>query len=257
MNEQDKAFARKALEAKTLTIEQVQEIRTEVDRSGRSFEEIALAKGLIAPKPKPAPPPPKAAAPPAPKPVPAPAPPPAKSPLDFLGGQKLQPLYIVLLAASFLIFSGLLIATVVKMRERSRQDVELALETEQKRIEAERQAIEAGRSYRRAVVSGNEAVARGHLDKARAAMARAEKAADAAELAKALNEAFVGYNTYLKELPDDVDVRIERAKTHELRRNYDLAIADLEHAINLRRDLEPALRDRITQLRLFLARNPR
>jgi len=77
------------------------------------------------------------------------------------------------------------------------------------------------------------------------------------DLAQALNEAFVGYNAYLDVLPDDADVRIERARTHQLRRNFDLAIADLERAAELKPDRAPALRDQVAQLRLLLARTPK
>ena len=76
------------------------------------------------------------------------------------------------------------------------------------------------------------------------------------QVALALNEAFIGYNMYLKEIPDDAAVRIERARTHQMRRNYDLAIADLERAIQLQPTLAASLRERIAQLRLFLARKP-
>jgi hypothetical protein len=245
MNEQDKAAARKALESKRLTIEQVQELRAEVERTGRPFLDIAVERGLLKPEPAPALPPP----PPAPK-APAPAPvqaAPARKPIPAL--------YVILLGCTLLIVLGVPVS-VLRLFENSKKEDELALETERSRAEAERQASDASRGYKRAVVSGNEAVAREHLTKARAAMSRAEKLGESLERAQALNEAFVGYNMYLQEMPDDVDIRIERAGTHQARRNYDLAIADLERAIELRRDLEPALRDRITQLRLFLARKP-
>jgi len=76
------------------------------------------------------------------------------------------------------------------------------------------------------------------------------------ELTVALNEAFVAYNLYLRVFPDDAVVCVERARTHEMRRNYDLAIADLEHAISLQPNLEPALRDRIAKAKQMLARKP-
>ncbi|HVE38906.1 MAG TPA: hypothetical protein VNM14_03395 [Planctomycetota bacterium] len=245
MNESDKAAARKALESKRLSIEQVQEIRTEVERSGRPFMDIAVERGLLKPEAPPPPPPPRK--PEASAPTPAPVPAPAR--------KRIPTLYVVLLGCTLLIVLGVPVS-VLRLFEHSRKDDELALETERSRVEAERQASDASRGYKRAVVSGNEAVAREHLAKARAAMTRVEKLTEPAERNKALNEAFVGYNMYLQEMPDDVEVRIERAGTHQARRNYDLAIADLERAIELRRDLEPALRDRIIQLRLFLARKP-
>jgi|SRR6185295_4653251 len=249
MNEQDKALARKALQENRLTIEQVEEIRAEVDRSGRSFKEVALQRGLL-----PAPPPPAAPKPPPPKAAPPPPPPP---PAISSGPRRNIPsLYLALLAASLVIFSGLLVSSVLKLKERSRQDDELALETEKSRVEAERKAAEASFGYKRAVVSVNEKAAREQLAKARAAMARVDKLSNPIEINLALNEAFIGYNMYLQEIPDDAMVRVERADTHQRRRNYDLAIADLERAIQLQPALEPTLKDRIAQLRLFLARKP-
>jgi hypothetical protein len=62
---------------------------------------------------------------------------------------------------------------------------------------------------------------------------------------------------YLDVNPDDAAVRIERAKTHELRRNYDLAIADLERVIQLQPASAKMFQDKIAQLRLFLARSPK
>jgi len=240
VTDQDKAFARAALERKLLTIEQVEQVRVEVDRTGRPFEQVARERGFL------------------PSAVPAPKP---AMPRTAQPARRIPVVYMALLAASFAIFTGLLIATVVKMRERSRQDEDLALETERSRAEAERQAAEASRGYKRAVVSGNEAVAREQLAKARAAMARVEQMLLSGrlppELGSALNEAFIGYNMYLKEIPDDAAVRVERARTHELRRNYDLAVADLERAIELNRDLEPVLKARVEQLRRLVARNPR
>jgi type IV secretory pathway VirB10-like protein len=247
MNEEDKAAARKALESKRLTIEQVQEIRAEVDRTGRAFVDVAVERGLLKREAPPSPPPPP---PPA-----APARKPAEAPVAAAPRKPIPTLYVILLGCTLLIMLGVPVS-LLRLVEHTRKDEDLAVETERSRVEAERQAGDASRGYKRAVVSGNEAVAREQLAKARAAMTLAEKSTDPAERTKALNEAFVGYNMYLLEIPDDVEVRIERAGTHQARRNYDLAVADLERAIELRRDLEPTLRDRITQLRLFIARKP-
>lgn len=228
MNEQDKAAARSALEEKRLTIEQVEEIRAEVDRSGRSFQEIARSRGLL----------------------PAPAAPRPKIPI----------LYQALLGASALIFAGLLIATLSRMRERTRKDEELALETGRSNTESERKAADARRGYNQSLVSARETAASEHLAKARAAMARVDQMLGSGtlppEIVVAMNEAFVGYNMYLKVFPDDAAVCVERARTHELRRNYDLAIADLEHAMWLQPALAPALRPRIERFKVFLPRKP-
>jgi hypothetical protein len=243
MNDQDKAVARRAIEDRKLTIEQVEEIRAEVDRTGRSFQDVARARGLL-PPPPPAPPPPQ----------PPPAPPPARraTPVPML--------YQALLAASVLIFSGLLIATLSRMRERTRKDDDLAIETEKYNSESDRKAAEARRGYNQSLVSVRESEAIQQLAKARDAMARVDKMLGTGtlppELTVALNEAFVAYNHYLRVFPDDAVVCVERARTHEMRRNYDLAIADLEHAITLQPNLEPALRDRIARAKQMLARKP-
>lgn len=228
MNEQDKAVARLALEEKRLTIEQVESIRAEVDRTGRSFNEVAAARGLVkAPR--------------------------RRTP-------SIPILYQVLLAASVLIFAGLLIATIVRMRERTRKDDDLALESEKNNTDSDRKAVEARRGYNQSLVTAKETEAQQNLTKARAAMARVETMLGSGtlppELTVALNEAFVAYNHYLRIFPDDAVVCVERAKTHEMRRNFDLAIADLEHAITIQPALEPALRDRIAKAKLMLSRKP-
>lgn len=230
MKELDKEIARWALKRHRLSIDQVEEIRAEIGRTGRSFRDIAVGRGLLSAE-------------------------------DFKPPPlKLQPFYFALLACSVLIFGGLLAATLLKMGERTRKDDDLAIETERSRAEAERKGAEASRAYRRSVVMANEAAAREHLARARDAMTRIDTmlrtGALPNQVGMVLNEAFVEYNMYLKEIPDDADVRIERARTHELRRNYDLAIADLERAAQLRPDLKPNLKDRIAQLRLFLPQKP-
>jgi hypothetical protein len=253
MNDQDKAFAREALERKQLTIEQVEQIRAEVDRTGRSFRDVALSKGLPAePKPEKQP-----------------------SLLDLPGSPRgllwqalfdlrkkssIPPLYFGLLAGSFVIFSGLLVWTVVKLQERSQKDDDLVLETARSNKDADRKSAEARRGYTMGVLSEKEGQARENLAKARAAMTRVESILQSGtlppELTLHLNDAFVGFNMYLSVFPEDAVVLVERARTHELRRNFDLAVADLERGVSLRPELEPGLKSRINQLRLLVARKP-
>src|SRR5688572_8133169 len=126
MNEQDKAAARQALERKQLTIEQVEAIRAEVDRTGRPFREVAVSKGLLA----------------SPKPGPSPV---QRAIAELIKTLRISPLYLGLLAASFLIFAGLLIATLFKLQERSRKDEELVMETVRSNAEADRKGAEARR----------------------------------------------------------------------------------------------------------------
>jgi len=254
MNEQDKAAARRALEQQRLTIEQVQELRAEVDRTGRSFEDVARARGLLL-----APPAPAAVLPPAPSPVARPpAPPPSRPPF------RMEPRQMVLLGVAAAVLIALIVSAVAgfnQILQHTAHDEELAVESSKNMTEAERQSSEAIVGYKRSLVQRREAVASQSLAKAREAMARTDallKAGTASpDLAQALNEAFVGYNAYLDVLPDDADVRIERARTHQLRRNFDLAIADLERAAELKPDRAPALRDQVAQLRLLLARTPK
>src|SRR5262245_60396178 len=179
MNEQDKAFAREALEKKHLTIEQVEQIRAEVDRTGRSFRDVAVARGLIQ-GPKPAP---RAAW------------------NEFLRALRLSPLYLGLLAASFLIFAGLLAASLFKLQERSRRDEELVLEKAESNRDADRKSAEARRGYTLGVLTEREGQARENLAKARAAMTRVESILQGGtlppELTLHLNDAFVGFNMYL------------------------------------------------------------
>ncbi len=232
MNDADKALARKALEQKWITIDEVEAIRAEVDRTGRTFREVATAKGKLKGKD-----------------VPAPRPAP-----------KIPPMYLAMLAASFVIFTGLLISSTVQMSERSRKDDELAVATSKNMAEADRKSAEAKLAYQRMLVENREARARAGLALARASMTAADEKLrrDPAtkDAVKNLNDAFSGYNTYLEILPDDAGVRIERARVHELRGNYSWAIDDLERAVELRRDLEPAVKERITQLKLLLPRKP-
>jgi len=232
MNESDKAFARRMLQEKRLGIDQVERIKAEVDRGGRSFRDVATGLGLlseadVAPVPKP--------------------------PLD--------PLYMALLGVSAIIFLALLILTITRAQERSAHDDEVAVATSKSMTEAEHKSAEARIGYQRSLIEARESRARDALARARAAMARVDAAPQAQpatpEIHAALDEAFVGYNTCLEVFPDDAGLRLERARVHELRRNYDLAITDLERAAALQPDQAAALRDRVSQLRLLLARTPK
>jgi hypothetical protein len=157
MNDQEKAYLRRALDEKLLTIEQVDELRKEIQRTGRPLMELVssgMRMGLLASPPDPSPPPRPAA------------------PVDALPqskAAKIPPLYAGLLAASCLIFSGLLIATVIKMRENTAKDQELAVEQSKNMTETDRKAAEALLGYKRSVIEAREAKAKQSLAKARAA----------------------------------------------------------------------------------------
>lgn len=229
MKEQDKVIARWALQRKRLSIEQVEQIAAEAGKTGRSFKDVAVGRGLLSAQDFQAPPP-----------------------------RKIPAVYFVLMACSLLIFGGLLAATLILKDRVIKVTADEAYDIAQQHRQADREAGDASRNYNRAVNSSKEAAAREQLAKARDAMARADQMIRQGALpnmvAMVLNEAFVGYNMYLKELPDDAPVRVERARTHEMRKNYDLAIADLERAIQINPKLQPALKPRIDQLRLFVAK---
>src|SRR5579862_7563552 len=129
MNEQDKAAARRALEHGRLTIEQVQEIRAEVDRTGSPFEDVARARGLLAP---PAPPPAPAVV---PAPTPAarpPSPPPARP------RHPIEPRQLALFAAGGAVLIALVVSAVAgfnQILERTAHDEELAVESSRNRNE--------------------------------------------------------------------------------------------------------------------------
>ncbi|HZE97903.1 MAG TPA: hypothetical protein VE981_12820 [Planctomycetota bacterium] len=232
MNEQDKAVARRALRDKRLSIDQVEQIKAEVERTGRPFREIAFGRGLLSAEDLKARPP-----------------------------KQMPTVYVALLAASLVIFMALLIATTAHLQERSRKDEELAVGSSRNMSETERKSAQARKGYDRSIIQARETRAKEALAKARAAMARADTALKTApqspEISLALDEAFTNYNVYLESLPDDADVRIERSRTHTLRRNYDLAIADLERAAQLKPAAAKACQDQISQLRLFVARDPK
>src|SRR6185503_10880040 len=134
MNEQDKAAARRAIEEKKLTIEQVEEIRAEVDRTGRSFQDVAAARGLLAPR----------ATVPAPAPTPTPAPPPRPR-------QKIPLLYELLILATLLIVLGVPVSF-LRLTEKSKKDGDLAVESDRRNAESDRHAVEARRGYNQSLV---------------------------------------------------------------------------------------------------------
>jgi tetratricopeptide (TPR) repeat protein len=171
---------------------------------------------------------------------------------------KIPLLYEILIVLTLLIVIGVPVS-IWRLIQTSKKDVELALESEKSSVDADRKAGEARAGYQRELIMNRDARAGEALGRARAAMARVTPSSDpkSPDIAQALNEAFVGYNMYLDVNPDDAAVRVERAKTHELRRNYDLAIADLERVIQLQPASAKMFQDKIAQLRLFLARTPK
>lgn len=225
MKPADRALAREALLRQKLTIEQVESIRADSDTSGRPFGEIAVARGLL-----------------------------TEADVESLAGARprIPPVYLAMLGASLLIFAGLLIATLLYLRERfSRED-----RTADIMAETERKTAQTRRDYDRRLMEERETRARASLEKARASLTRAEERLRTApaeqDLLFHLNEAAHGFNAYVEIIADDAPVLVERARVHELRRNYDKAIEDLDRAVSLRPDLEPGVREKRAKMRSLL-----
>jgi tetratricopeptide (TPR) repeat protein len=230
MTPEDKRQAREALEKGLLKIDQVQTLLAEADRTGRPFAAVAREKGLLAPPPPP---------PPAP-----PTPPPART--------RPAP-YPVLLGASLLILAALLVATIIYRFDRSRKDLALEEETARSRLETERKVLETKIAYDRRRLAEIEASARAALERARAALAWidlriGQDPADPTIHDRAM-EAKLAADLFLEAFPEDAPALALRSRAWELRRNYDEALRDLERALSLKPDLEPAERRRLELLR--------
>lgn len=228
MTPEDKQAAREALQQGRLSVEQVQELLAEADRTGRPFLDLARERG---PQPPPAPAPP------------APAPSPARK----------LPIYPALLGASLLIFAGLLVATLVYRLDRSRKDRQLEVESEQARVETERAVLDTKMAYDRRRLAQREADARAALESARQTLAwiddRIGKDPTDPTIHDRAVEATISLNQYLDSFPDDAPALVLRSRSWELRRNYDVALRDLERALALKPELGAGVRVRLDILR--------
>jgi tetratricopeptide (TPR) repeat protein len=231
---EDRAAARRALEEGKLSIEEVAAILASCTKTGRSFDLEAAARGTTASPDAPLRPP---------------------QPRRGLPAW----LFPVLLGGALVIFSGLLLASLSFLRERSERDDDLQEETARSRVEAERLSRLARADYERKTLEERHRQAAEALSGARQALAQAEARAPLPQdpdRRRLLVEATLGFTKYLDDRPDDAQARIDRSRAHELRGNYDKAVEDLEFALALRKDLEPAHRDRLAQLRKLSRRSP-
>lgn len=166
--------------------------------------------------------------------------------------------WLILIVTSAAIFTFLLILTGIQLRQRSERELDQALDSSRSRRAAEQESLRVVRDYERRSLNLKQDQARAQLARARAAWSRADEFLRTApgnpDLILRLNEAFQGYNRYLDVMRDDADVLVERARVHEVRRNPDLALADLERASSLKSDLAPRLQEPISRLRKELAR---
>ncbi|HXX94404.1 MAG TPA: hypothetical protein VEN81_12280 [Planctomycetota bacterium] len=241
MSPEDRTLAREALIRRRMTIEQVTELQRESESTGRTFGQLALARRLLSPEeiasylgaPSPA----AAAAAPAPR--------------AFHG----------LLAGTLAILGLLLVISAFHMIQKSEQDRRLAEESTIERAKAEQQARDAALAYQRSRIANRDVEAAEALKKARSIMTFAEErlreAPGEPQLHPQLVEATIGFNGYLEVFPEDATVHVERSRAYELRRDYERALADLDRAIELKRDLAPGLDRKLQELRLQVARPKR
>ena len=224
MTPEDRRHAREALVSGRLTIDQVSALREECGKTGRSFADLADSR--------------------------------------FPGGPATAPRranpFPILLFASALLITGLLVATLVGMISNHRTRGERAEKYMQMINETETLERQTRQQYERRLVTRRDATARKALQKARSAMAFVEerrvKAAGEPDLYIKLVEATLSFNTFLGVYPNDAAVHAERARAWDLRDNPEKTLRDLDRAVQLDPALDGKIGDRIAELRLRLSR---
>jgi tetratricopeptide (TPR) repeat protein len=231
MTPEDRRLAREALESGRLTIEQMTALREVCERTGRPLVDVAREQGLALEAPRP----------PVHASKPAGRPGPALPPRLFLG----------LLAACLVLLLAMLWGSVKELLHGSKRDEELAAESLRLMAEAERMRAQVQRDYERNRLALREQESALALNLARKALAAAEAraAAPRKEKEQLLMDAVFGFNTYLELHAEEAGIYLERARAHQLRGNPERAIADLEKALSLDRNLEPAVAPRLAELR--------
>jgi hypothetical protein len=86
---------------------------------------------------------------------------------------------------------------------------------------------------------------------------RVRRAPGEPQLHPQLVEATIAFNGYLDSHPQDAPVLVERSRAYELRRDFERALADLDRAIELEKDLAAKLDGKLQELRLQVARPKR
>jgi tetratricopeptide (TPR) repeat protein len=231
MTPQDRTLAREALLLQKLTIEQVTELTQECGASGRPFAEVAIARGFLS----------------------------ADQIASILGkNPPVPPLFSRLLIATMAILVALVVVGLIHLARQHEKELELADATMRSNAEAERQARDVLLARQRELLEKRQAEAKEALGRARAIMKSVESSArDAASDPKLyldLVEATNGFVRWLEDHPDDAPVFVERARAYELRQDFERALADIDRAIALRKDLAPHLDGRLQELRLQVAR---
>jgi hypothetical protein len=238
MTPDDRTLAREAIIRRRLTIEQVTELQKECESTGRSFGQAAIARKLLGPE--------EVASILGAGAGPAGGPPPA--PAVFHG----------LLLGTLGILGLLLIVSVLHLIQRHEKDRRLAEESIIEHAKAEQQARDAGLAYQRSRVANREVDARKSLEEARRIMSfseeRLREAPAEPQLHPQLVQATIAFNGYLEVHPDDAAVLVERSRAYELRRDFERALADLDRAIEVQKDLAPKLDPKLQELRLQVAR---
>ncbi len=209
MNEDDRILAQRALSNGRLSRDQVEQVLAECGRSGRSFREVAVGRGLA-------------------------------SPQDFEAPKQNQ----IPTAFVFLLFVGLmLVMGLALLATRYRQQQSAGAGTVADQVTAADRALNhtAHVDAQRGLTQARAAMV--HAEE------RLKAGASAAELNVWLDSALAGYAQALDAFPKDVDVRIERVRALELRGKSDLAISDLEIAIRAKPEAAPVWQKEIDRLK--------
>ncbi len=251
MTPEDKRVAREALVRKKLTVDQVGALQKECDETGKPFAQVAIARGLLKLseiRDLQGGPPAAEAAPP---------PPPPSAPRHEPARRRIPPaVYPVLIGAVLVLLIPLTVSSIRQLLQRRDQDREAAAETLANLVDTERKARDTRIEYDQRRVADREARAKGALAKARSLLKEVAElrgqGKGEAEVYTPLIEGTIAFGAYLEVHPGDADVLVERADAHALGRLYERAVQDLERAIVIRKELEPAVRERLSMLRLLL-----
>ena len=230
MTPEDRKLARELMMKKLLTVEQVTKINEVCKATGRPFAKVAAEKGILTPQE-------------------------ADRLTPRSSSTRIQP-WPILLAASAVILSGLLVFTPFFFELEWGLDDAAIEERVRMRAETARQAAEVHRAYQRKIITERSANAAVDPKRARATMAfveeRLDKAVALPDLYRQLTESIISFTDYLRVHPDDARALTERARAYEIRGDFGRAVQDLEQAIALDKTLEPEVRNTLQELRLKL-----
>jgi len=232
MTPQDRTLAREALVQKKLTIDQVTELQKECESSRASLADAAVRRGLLTPD--------------------------DVASLLGVAAPPAPALFSRLLVATLVILVLVTLTGFAQLASRNARDRRLAEESMRSRAETERLAREAGLAYQRKQLADRETDAGKSLEQARTIMRFVEErlrdAPAEPQLHLQLVEATGLFNAALQIRENDPAILVERARAYELRRDFERALADLDRAIELKKELAPGLDAKLNTLRLQVSR---